>query len=89
MVLQANYLLERGAVEITDEGRFRQNPEIFEAVFRDLAHEILMVQAVGSYDGARQLVVDHGTVTPAMAALLDSLGDIPVDVDPVYPLLGL
>ena len=89
VVIQANYLLENGAIQITDEGRFRPVPDRFGQVFRDLAHEILMVQATGSYDGAENLVERYGPLRPEMRRLLDSLDAIPVDVDPVYPLKGL
>ncbi len=89
VVIQTNYLLEKGAVEITDDGKFRPVPEKFQAAFRDLASEILMIQAVGDYDGARQLVDRYGRVHPAMRSALDGMEDIPVDIDPVYPLVGL
>lgn len=89
VVIQTNYLLEKGAVEITEDGRFRPVPEKFQATFRDLAAEILMVQAMGDYDGARDLVDRYGTVHPAMRSALDGLEDIPVDIDPIYPLVGL
>ena len=89
MVLQANYLLEKSAVEITDEGRFQPVPELFEETFRDLAHELLMIQALGDYDGAVGFVERYGTVNPQMAAAIESLTDLPVDVDPSYPLEGL
>jgi hypothetical protein len=89
MVLQANFLLEKGAVELTDDGRFRPVPELFEETFRDLAHELLMIQALGDYDAALEMVERYGTVHPAMAAAIESLTDLPVDVDPFYPLEGL
>ena len=89
MVLQANFLLEKGAVELTEDGRFRPVPELFEETFRDLAHELLMIQALGDYDAALEMVERYGTVHPAMAAAIESLTDLPVDVDPFYPLEGL
>jgi hypothetical protein len=89
MVLQANYLLEKGAVLITDDGRFQPVPELFEESFRNLAHELLMIQAVGDYDGAVGFVERYGTVNPQMAAAIESLTDLPVDVDPSYPLEGI
>jgi len=89
VVLQTNYLLEHGAIEITTEGRFRPVVDRFTGAVRDLAHEILMVQALGSYDGARELIDRYGAVRPEMAAALASLDDIPVDIDPVYSLEGL
>jgi hypothetical protein len=89
MVLQANYLLEHGAVVITDDGRFEPVPEQFEQAFRDLAHELLMIQALGDYAAAQAFVERYGTVHPAMAAAIASLTDLPVDIDPSYPLAGL
>ena len=89
MVLQANYLLDRGAVEITEDGRFRPVPELFEEAFRDLARELLMIQALGDYDAAVALVERFGDVHPAMASAIESLTDLPVDIEPSYPLEGL
>ncbi len=89
MVLQTNYLLENGAVEITDDGRFQPVPEVFDDAFRGLAHELLMIQALGDYDAAVDFVGRYGTVDPAMAAAIGSLTDLPVDIDPSYPLGGL
>jgi hypothetical protein len=89
MVLQANFLLEKGAVELTEDGRFRPVPELFEESFRELAHQLLMIQALGDYDAALAMVERYGTVHPAMAAAIEGLADLPVDVDPSYPLEGL
>jgi hypothetical protein len=50
---------------------------------------ILMIQALGDYDAALEMVERYGTVHPAMAAAIESLTDLPVDVDPFYPLEGL
>ena len=89
MVLQANYLLEKGAVELTEDGRFRPVPELFEESFRDLAHELLMIQAFGDYEGALDMIERYGSVHPAMMAAIEGLADLPVDVDPSYPMEGL
>ncbi len=89
VVIQSNYLLEKGAVEITGDGRFRPLPDAFPGAFRELAGEILSIQATGDYEGARRLVERYGAVDPAMQAALDQLTDIPVDIDPVFPLEGL
>jgi len=89
MVLQANFMLEKGAVDLTEDGRFRPVPELFEEAFRDIAHELLMIQALGDYEAALGFVERYGTVHPAMAAAIEALTDLPVDVDPSYPLEGL
>jgi hypothetical protein len=72
-------------VEITPEGKFRPVPEIFEESFRSLAHELLMLQALGDYEGALAFVEKYGTVNPAMVTAIDGLTAIPVDIDPEYP----
>jgi hypothetical protein len=89
MVMQANYLLAKGAIEVTDDGRFRPVPDAFHDVFRDLAHELLMIQARGDYEGARRFQDSYGAVPPAMLSVIDGMADIPVDVDPVFTLEGL
>jgi len=89
MVLQANYLFENGAVELTGDGRFRPVPDRFAETFRALAQELLMIQALGDYEGALDMVERYGSVHPAMAAAIEGLADLPVDVDPSYPLTGL
>ncbi len=89
MVLQANYLLEKNAIEITENELFRPVPEVFETTFSDLANELLMIQALGDYDAAVSFVERYGTVHPAMAAAITSLTDLPVDIEPHYPLEGL
>ncbi len=86
VVIQANYLLDKGAITVTSDGRFQPDPAVFPGAIRALAHDLLMVQAEGSYAGAQDLVKHFGTVPPAMQKLLDSLGDIPVDIDPSYPI---
>jgi hypothetical protein len=35
------------------------------------------------------MVAQYGTVNPTMMAAIDGLIDLPVDIDPVYPLEGL
>jgi len=85
MVFQTNYLLEKGAVEITEDGKFRPVPEIFEEAFRDLAHELLMIQAEGDYEAAVAFVEKYGDVHPAMVKAINALTEIPVDIDPSYP----
>jgi hypothetical protein len=89
MVIQANFLLEKGAVELTEDGRFRPVPALFEESFRELAHQLLMVQALGDYNGALDMVERYGSVHPAMSAAIESLADLPVDVEPMYLLEGL
>jgi len=84
VVIQTNYLLEKGAIAVTWDGRLRPILGKFAGGIKELAHDLLMIEAQGSYSGAQELVKKYGKVPAPMAKLLGSLGDIPVDVDPVF-----
>ena len=86
VVIQINYLLAKGAIDVTPEGRFRPVIVRFAAGIRALAHDLLMIEAQGSYRGAEELVRNYGTVKPAMANVLESLRDVPVDVEPIFAI---
>jgi len=89
VVIQTNILLANGALEVTEDGRFRPVPDRFFEGIADLSERLLMVQALGNYDGAVRLVEEYGTVSDAMREGLGRLTAIPVDVDPVHPLGGV
>ena len=89
VVMQLNYLVEKGAVEITEEGWFRPVPDYFRAGIRDLAHELLMIQALGDYEAAQAFHSRYMVVTPQIQQAYDQLKSIPVDVDPIYAVDAL
>ncbi len=84
VVMQLNYLIEHGAVEVTEDGHFRPVPDYFRAGIRDLAHDLLMIQALGDHAAAQNFHDKYMHLSPAMQKVLDKLKAIPVDVDPVY-----
>ncbi len=88
VAIQASYLLEKGAIEVTGDGRFRPVLATFAGGIKALAHDLLMIEAEGSYAGAQEMVRKYGTVPPAMAKALRSLTDVPVDVEPVFAVEG-
>jgi len=82
-----NYLLDEGAYRHDPkDGRFRVDPARFAPAVASLAREILMLQARGDYQGARDFIGRYASVRPAMRAALDRLGDIPVDIEPIFDL---
>jgi hypothetical protein len=86
VVVQANYLLEAGAMAIDADGRFAPVVDRFRPAVKELATELLMIQAGGDYEAAQRFVADYGSVRPEMQAILDALEAIPVDIDPVFQL---
>jgi hypothetical protein len=81
---QFNYLLEKGALTVDGQGRFRAVSERFPAAVRDLLHDMLMLQASGDYAGTARFLARYGKATPQLLAAIERLRDVPVDVRPSY-----
>lgn len=88
VVCQFNYLAEKGALSISESGKFAPVEEKWRDAVRDLAHDLLMLQANADYDAARAWVDQYGTVSPAMQRAFDALEDVPVDIRPVFTIKG-
>ncbi len=88
VVCQFNFLAEKGALSISEDGEFAPVESKWRGAVRDLAHELLMLQANADYDAAKAWVERYGKVSPAMQKAFDSLADVPVDVRPVYAIEG-
>lgn len=80
-----NYLLQKGAYEYSEETQtVKVNFGKIDAVLRDLANMILMIQAKGDYHAAKELIATYVVNSPSMQHLRNKLSDIPVDIKPVY-----
>ncbi len=86
-LIEFNYLTEKGAFQVDPKtGRFRVVLEKMRPAIRDLAHDILMLQATLDYQGAVKFIERYGKMPDALQRALDSLADIPVDIRPVYTI---
>ena len=47
---------------------------------RDLAHELLTIEATGDYTGAKRMLDKLGVLRPEMKATIGSVGAVPVDI---------
>jgi hypothetical protein len=84
-LVQFNWLIEKGAIGYDVETRtITADLDAVIAANRDLASEILTLQARGDYDAARTLLTDYGQIRPELDALLEKLRDVPVDIRPGY-----
>jgi hypothetical protein len=88
VVAQFNYLMEKGALAVDGEGRFRTVSEKFPGAIRDLLHDMLMLQARGDYEGTKAFLDKYGQPQPSLLQAIDKLGDVPVDIRPVYTYKG-
>ena len=88
VLLGFNYLWEKGAIKYDAKtSRFTVNFRTFDKQVRALAEELLMVQAMGDYAGAKKLLTTYGVVKPELKKAIDSLKDLPVDIRPNYTIL--
>jgi hypothetical protein len=84
--LQFNYLEDEGAIKFDKEkGTFIVTDRMKEGV-KKLTGEIMTIQAEGSYAKAKKLLDTYGVLRPEVKNALDKLGDIPVDIEPHFPL---
>ena len=81
---QFNYLLEKGALEVDGEGRFRTVSERFPGAIRDLLAEMLRLQATGDYEGTAEFLDRYGVSTEALQTAIARLEDVPRDIRPIY-----
>ncbi|HZU24343.1 MAG TPA: hypothetical protein VFA04_02410 [Bryobacteraceae bacterium] len=84
MAMQMNYLLDKGGFTASADGTFAVNQAKIKDAVRDLAHDLLMVEATGDYAGAKHMLDTLGVMRPELAHALAKLGGIPVDIDPVF-----
>ncbi|HYJ87723.1 MAG TPA: hypothetical protein VEW46_16790 [Pyrinomonadaceae bacterium] len=87
VAMQFNYFTDEGAVKFDERtGKFSiDNTKIREAV-RKLTNELLTIEAEGSYDKAKAILDKYSVIRPPMKDALDRLKDVPVDIEPVFPL---
>jgi len=86
-MIQFNYLMARDAFQFDDTSQlFRVNQAKVKTAIRELAHLLLTIEAEGNYDAAKNLIKNYGVMTETMRAALDKLGDIPVDIKPVFAI---
>ncbi len=84
VISQFNYLLEKGALEIDDSGRFRAVSERFPDAIAELLRDMLMLQAAGDYEGTALFLETYGRPSPELLDALARLEDVPVDIRPIY-----
>jgi hypothetical protein len=48
----------------------------------------MTIQAEGSYDKAKAMLDKYGVIRPPMQKALDHLTNVPVDIEPIFPLAG-
>jgi hypothetical protein len=86
-MIQFNYLMAKGAFQVNDQTqKFSVDKAKVKDAIKDLANLLLTIQAEGDYQAAKNLIKNYGIMAESMQSALDKLGDIPVDIKPIYEI---
>ncbi|HEX3280793.1 MAG TPA: hypothetical protein VHR36_06140 [Pyrinomonadaceae bacterium] len=87
VAMQFNYFTDEGAIKFDERtNKFSvDNTKIKDAV-RKLTHDLLTIEAEGSYDKATAILDKYSVIRPPMQGALDRLVAVPVDIEPIFPL---
>jgi Peptidase family M49 len=87
VAMQFNYLTDEGAIRFNNQvGTFSVDEAKVRAAVQKLTHELLTIEAEGSYEKAKALLDKYALIRPPMKAAFDKLHDVPVDIEPIFPL---
>ena len=86
--IQWNWAREKGAVSPSAGGKYTIDFAKMRTAIRDLATELLTIEATGDFDRANALLTKYGIETAEMKSVDAKLRDIPVDIWPVFPAAG-
>ncbi len=82
--MQFNFLLDKGGFIQKDNGRYAVDMSKIAAAVAELDHDLLTVEAEGDYAGAKKMLDELGVIRPALRKTLDSLQDVPTDIEPIF-----
>jgi hypothetical protein len=87
IALQFNYLTDEGAIKFDERaGTFSVDMGRIKDGVRKLTRDIMTLQAEGSYEKARAMLDKYGVIRPPMEQALKRLTNVPVDIEPQFPL---
>ncbi|NNG26245.1 MAG: peptidase [Ignavibacteriaceae bacterium] len=82
-----NFLIEKGGFEFNEETeKVKVNFEKVGPVLKELATKVLMIQAKGDYQAAKDLIAKYVVLSPSLKLLQEKLNVLPVDIKPIYEL---
>jgi len=84
MALQVNYFLDKGAITIQPDGTFDVDLTKIKTAVRDLTRDLLTMEAVGDYEGAKEMLATLAVLRPPVQKALDRLQGVPTDIAPRF-----
>jgi len=85
--IQMNYILEKEGFLVNKKtGRFEVNTEKIRSAVKQLAHDLLMIEALGDYSKAKELITKYKQISPPLQRALTAVSHVPVDIRPIYEI---
>jgi len=81
VAMQFNYLTDKGGFVSHPDGTFSVDLGKIKNAVRELAHDLLTIEAQGDYGSAKRLLDTLAGLRPPMQRALDSLKSIPTDIE--------
>jgi hypothetical protein len=82
-----NYFREKGAYSREPAtGLWSVDFDRIKGAVRDFSREVLMLQSMGDYEGAKAFIERYGDMGEDVRESLDRLEDVPVDIEPVFAI---
>jgi len=82
--LQLNFLLEKGAFYMDENGRYGVDFDKVSGAVEELANKIMVIQAEGDKESAKLLFDTYGKKTESLDQTLKKLIDLPTDIFPQF-----
>ena len=79
MAVQFNYLTDKGAF-VYRNGVWEVDATKIKGAVRDLAHDLLTIEATGDYAGAKEMFDKLAVLRPDTAATIARMSNLPVDI---------
>ncbi len=87
VAMQFNYFTDEGAIKYDERtGKFTVDESKIRDAVRKLTTELLTIEAEGSYEKANAILEKYAVIRPPMKTALDKLKNVPVDIEPIFPL---
>jgi hypothetical protein len=84
VAIQLNYFLDHGGVTTAPNGTFAVSEPRIKQNVSDLTRDLMTMQAKGDYAAAKQMMDTLGVIRPPVQAILDTLKNVPVDIEPRF-----
>jgi hypothetical protein len=86
VAIQLNVYIDKAACAVGSDGRFSVDDAAMKRATRELAADLLRIEADADYTAAKAFIEKHGSLRPEVRAVLDRMTGVPVDIRPVYAI---